>query len=449
MKTSQLTGTLGFALIWGGQVISMMGSNMTRFALMIWVWQETNSAIAMTLIGVSAGIPTLLANFIAGPLVDRWDRKRLMMVGDVTAGITTVALFLLYSTNNLAVWHLYVATAIASVAGSFQHLAYSTSITMLLPKEHYARASGLNSLAEYGSKIAAPLLAGLLISPIGLNGIMLLDIATFVVAVGALLLVHVPNPKPHASDTERKEPFLKQTSYGFRYIFARPSLRGFVVITFAFSLAESLGYPLIAPMILARTGGDEAILGTVQAFLGIGGVIGALLVSIWGGPKRRIHAVLIGLTLTGLFGDALMGIGQTLVVWIVAALFLEIFIPMTIGAHVSIWQSKVAPHEQGRVFAARSLMNSISEPVSMLLAGLAADKILEPALMPDGALAPTLGVILGTGAGAGMGLIILICGIMSALAGLSGYLNPYVRNVEDILPDHTQKPVEEVVAPVG
>src|SRR5262249_45000517 len=149
----------------------------------------------------------------------------------------------------------------------------------------------------------------------------------------------------------------------------------------------SLGYPLIAPMILARTGGNEAILGTVQAFLGVGGVIGGILVSIWGGPKRRIHAVLIGLALTGLLGDALMGVGQTLIVWIIAALFLEVFIPIIIGAHISIWQSKVSPDVQGRVFAARSLMTNIAEPVSMLFAGLAADKILEPAFSPGGALA--------------------------------------------------------------
>jgi MFS transporter, DHA3 family, macrolide efflux protein len=447
MKTSQFTGMRAFGFIWVGQIVSLLGSNMTRFALMIWIWQETNSAIAMTLVGVSAGVPSLFSSFIAGPLVDRWDRKRIMMVGDLIAGLTTVTLFLLYASGNLAVWHIYIATAVASVAGNFQYLAYSTSITMLLPKEQYTRASGLNSLAEYSSKIGAPLLAGLLIVPLGIQGIMLIDIVTFVVAVISLLLVYIPRPTPQVSETKGKDSYWTRASYGFRYIFQRPSLRGLLVITFAFSLAESLGYPLIAPMILARTGGNEAILGTVQSFLGIGGVIGAVLVSIWGGPKRRIHAVLIGLALTGLLGDALMGIGQSLLVWIVAALFLEIFIPMTIGAHISIWQSKVAPAEQGRVFAARSLLASIAEPFSMLFAGLAADKILEPAFMPGGAFASNLGLILGTGAGAGMGLIIVICGIGSALAGLSGYLNPSVRNVEDILPDHT--PTESPIITVG
>ncbi len=409
---------------------------MSTFALMIWVWQKTGQATATVLTGVAGLIPSLIVGLVAGVLIDRWDRKRVMIVSDLAAGLSSVIILLLYSNGQLQVWHLYVTAAIDGAAGTFQYLAYSASITVMLPKEQYARASGLQSLSQYGSKIGAPIIAGILITVIGISGILLIDIVTFLFAVSTLLFIHIPNPTQTIQAKASRGTFLQDAVVGFRYIFGRPGLLGLLLILLAFATAESLGYPLILPMILARTGNNELILGTVQSVLGIGGVIGAVLLTVWGGPRRKVYGVLVGVALTGLFGDALMGLGQSLPVWITAAIFLEVFIPVLYGSYQAIWQSKIEPEIQGRVFAARDLMVSIASPFSMILTGLLSDKVLEPALMPTGSLAPILGGLVGTGPGAGMGLLLMIAGVLSASAGLVGFFFSSVREVEARLPDY-------------
>jgi DHA3 family macrolide efflux protein-like MFS transporter len=434
-----------FEIMWFGQTISLIGSSMSGFALTIWAWKETGQATTMVLAGISGLIPSMLVGLVAGVLIDRWDRKWVMIVSDLAAGLSSVMILLLYSTGHLQIGYLYLTSAIAGAAGTFQYLAYTASITLMLPKEQYARASGLQSLSQYGSKIGAPIIAGILITIIGISGILLIDIVTFLFAVSTLLFIHVPNPTQTSEAKASRGTFLQEAAVGFRYIFGRPGLLGLLLIILSFSTAESLGYPLIVPMILARTGNNELILGTVQSVLGIGGVIGAVLLTIWGGPRRKVYGVLVGVALTGLLGDALMGIGQSLPVWLTAAIFLEVFIPIFYGSYQAIWQSKIGPEVQGRVFAARDLMVNIAQPISMILTGLLSDRVLEPALMPNGSLAPTLGGLVGTGPGAGMGLLLVIAGLLSTLAGLAGFAFASVREVEIRLPDY--QPMTESVVP--
>ncbi len=434
MFKAQPTGMRAFVIIWGGQLVSTVGTAMSRFALLIWLWERTHQATAMTLVGISMAVPSLLITPFAGALVDRWNRKRVMMISDLIAGLGSVAILLLYTAGNLQIADLYVVAGAAAVAGQFQSLAYTAATTTLIPKDQYARASGMISLSQYASQIGAPILAGILVTVIGIQGVLLIDIITFVFAVSVLLVI--PVPQPEATAPEERKSLLHESLFGFRYIFQRPSFVGLLAVYFAFNAAESLGYPLIAPMILARTGSNEVILGTVQSVMGIGGVIGGILLTVWGGPKRRIHGIWLSLMLTGLLGDALMGTGQMLPVWLVAGFFLEVFIPTMLGSNSSIWQSKVPPEVQGRVFAARGLVTSIADPLSLALGGILADRLFEPAMMPDGNLTPILGGLVGTGPGAGMGVMLVICGLLSAFSGLAGYAIPAVRHVEDILPDY-------------
>jgi hypothetical protein len=205
----------------------------------------------------------------------------------------------------------------------------------------------------------------------------------------------------------------------------------------AFAFTEALGFPLISPMILARTGGNNALLGTVRAVMGIGGVVGGLMITAWGGPKRQVHGLLIGLILTGLLGDALMGAGQALPAWLAAAIGIEVFIPLALACNTAIWQSRVPAQVQGRVFAARRLVGDVAETLAILLAGLLVDNAFEPAMQPGGALAPVFGGLVGVGPGAGMGLLLAGCGLLMALIGLSGYLLGAVRQVEVALHGQT------------
>lgn len=421
-----------FLILWAGQLVSLLGTGMTRFALAIWVWEQTGTATAMVLIGISATLPALVAKLVAGPLVDRWPRQRVLVVSDLLAGLCTLGIWLLWVSDQLQVWQLYLATAITGCVGVFQGLALAVTITVLLPKSEYGRANGLRSLADYAAMVGAPLLGGLLLRVGGLATVLLIDLVTFLLAVSALLVIRIPQAPPQAA--ENAPPFWRELGVGFRYIWARPSLVRLLLIVALFHLAESLGFPLIAPLILARTG-NEVALGTVQMMQGIGGVVGGLWISSWGGPKRQIHGVLLGIVLTGLLGDALMGLGQSLPVWVVAAFLIEAFIPLTLSSYHALWQSKIPVALQGRVFAARNLVAHLGEPLAMLTSGLLIDQVLGPALQPTGRLTPLLGGFLGTGLAAAMSLLLICCGLLTALAGLSGYALRSVRQVETILPD--------------
>jgi len=436
MKNSRPTGMFAFTIVWLGQVISLIGSAMTGFALTIWAWQITGSATALALVGFFNFGPTVLLSPIAGALVDRWNRKLVMMLSDLAAGLSTVVILLLYATDNLQIWHLYIAGAFSGAFQAFQFPAYSASISLMMPKEQYARANGMISVADFGSGIFAPVLAALLLGVIGIGGVLAIDIVTFVAAIGALLFVHIPQPAVTEEGLAGRGSLWKESGYGFRYILARPSLLGLQLVFFIGNLMGSFGFTLLAPMVLARTSNNAAVLGSVQSAFGVGGLAGSLLLTAWGGPKRRVHGVLFGHILIGLFGQALLGLGRGLPVWLPAAFMGMAVIPIINGSNQAIWQSKVAPDVQGRVFSARRLIAQISAPAAMLMAGPLADRVFEPGMLAGGALAGSFGWLVGTGPGAGMGLIILVTGLLTAVAGLGGYAFAAVRNAEDILPDH-------------
>jgi DHA3 family macrolide efflux protein-like MFS transporter len=433
-------GMRGFTMVWIGQVVSLLGSGMTWFALTIWAWELTGQATALALVAFFHFGPTILLSPIAGALVDRWDRKLVMMLSDLAAGLMSVVVLALYATGNLEVWHLYLTGAFAGAFEAFQFPAYSAAVTTMVPKEQYVRANGMLSLAESASGVFAPLAGGILLGIVGISGVLAIDVVTFMVAIGALLLVRVPPPQTTASGQEGKGSLWQESLYGFRYIFERPSLLGLQLVFLASNLTASFAFAVLAPMILAQTGSNQVTLGGVQAVLGVGGVVGGLLLSVWGGPKRRVHGVLLGMTLSSLLGELVLGLGNGPLIWGIGAFFSSFFIPIINGSNQAIWQAKVAPDVQGRVFAARRLIAQLSWPIATLLAGPMADFLFEPALAVGGPLAGSFGGLVGTGAGAGMSLMFVVTGLMGVVVGLGGYAVPAIRNAEDILPDHDAAP---------
>jgi len=380
--------------------------------------------------------PTVLLSPVAGALVDRWNRKLVMMFSDLAAGLSTVVVLILYASGNLQIWHLYAAGAFAGAFQAFQFPAYSAAVTMMLPKEQYARASGMLSLAESASGVLAPIMAGVLLGPIGITGIMAIDVFTFLVAIGALLIVHVPQPAATEAGKEGRGSLLKESAYGFRYIYERKGLLSLLLIFLAANLIFSISYTVLSPMILARTANDEVVLGTVRSVMGLGGVAGGLLLSAWGGPKRKIHGVLLGMAISSVTGTIVLGVGKDLAVWSLGAFFSTFLMPIINGSSQAIWQSKVAPDVQGRVFSVRRLIAQISAPLAILLSGPLADHVFEPAMMVGGSLAFSFGGLVGTGSGAGMSLMFVLTGFFGIFVALVGYLFPEVRDVEHILPDH-------------
>lgn len=433
----QPSGMLGFSIIWFGQLVSLTGSGMTIFALTLWAWQATGSATALALMSFFFMGPTILMSPVAGALVDRWSRKFVMILTDAVSGLATLTVLLLYLSGQLQIWHLYAVAAVVGAFQAFQWPAYSATISVMVDKKHYGRANGMMSLAEAGSAIAAPILAGLLIGLIGIAGVMTIDLITFLLAIGTLTVVHIPQPPKITADSDtQRSSLLQESLYGFRYILQRPSLLGLQLTLMATNLLAAFAYGVMSPMILARTENNAQILGTVLSVSGIGGVMGGLAMSAWGGPKRRVHGLLGGLALKSLLGMTLLGLGRSLPVWATAAFCSAFLIPIINGSNQAIWQSKVAPDVQGRIFAVRRLIAQITSPLGLLIAGPLADLLFEPAMRTDSILRDLFGGLVGAGPGSGMALMFVFAGMLGVAVGLSGYLFRVVRDAESLLPDH-------------
>jgi hypothetical protein len=292
------------------------------------------------------------------------------------------------------------------------------------------------SLAESGSGIFAPLLAGAVLGVIGLGGVLFIDIATFVFAIAALVAIHVPQSPVTQEGIQGRGNLLQEAAYGFRYILARPSLLGLQIIFLLGNFFASLSYGVLAPMILARTGNNELAYGSVSSAGAAGGLVGGLVMSAWGGPKRRVHGVLAGWALASLLDGVLMGLGRGVPVWIVASFLGALFVPIINGSNQAIWQAKVAPDVQGRVFSIRRMIAWFVNPLALLIAGPLADFVLEPSMRTGGSLTGTFGWLVGTGPGAGIALMFIFSGLVTLLVGLGGYAVPAIREAETRLPDH-------------
>jgi len=433
------TGMVAFLVVWLGQISSILASGMSGFALNIWLFQQTRSATMMGVGFVCYILPFLLISPLAGVWVDRHNRKLMMMVSDLAAVIATTAILGLQAFGVLEYGHLFAANVLYGLGNAFQWPAFSAAISTMVKKEHYGRANGLMGLMDAGPGMLAPILAGALLPVIGLTGLLAIDVATFFVAIGALLIVHVPQPERTVEGQKERGNIWREAWYGFQYIFQRPSLLGLQMIFFFGNLFAGIGMTVFTPMILLRTNDNSIILGSVNSAAAAGGVVGGLIISAWGGFKKRVHGVLAGWAASGLFG-ALFGFGTGLSFWIPFVVAQSLVGPLINSANQSIWQTKVAPDIQGRVFSARRLIAWFTNPISPLIAGVMADRWLEPSMTASATsgLAAVFGSWVGSGPGSGMALLFIFCGLVTALVGLSGYFIRPIREAETVLPDHDQ-----------
>jgi DHA3 family macrolide efflux protein-like MFS transporter len=421
-----------FLLIWFGQVISLLGSGLTGFAMGVWVFQRTGSATQFTLIAFFGSIPFVLFSPIAGVLVDRWDRRKALIVSQIGASVTPLTLLLLIATGNFSVWPIYLIVAISSAFRAFLIPAFAASSTLLVPKEQYARASGMVQAAFGIQLLLGPLMAGVLLGMIGLGGIFLIDLVTFIFAIVTLLLVRIPRPEVSAEGLAARGTMRGEAAYGWRFILARPGLLGLLIF---FAISNFLMGTLIVlatPLILSFSGPTE--LGTIMSVSGVGTLVGSVLISIWGGPRHRIQGVLVPMLLSGVW-MMLGGLAPSLVLIGVGAFLLAFGLPIVGGCSQAIWQSKVPPDIQGRVFAIRAMIASAAMPIAYLLSGPLADFVFNPLLVPGGALADSVGRVIGVGPGRGIGLLFIVLGALTIVATIGGYMYPRLRRVEQELPD--------------
>ncbi len=407
-----------FTIIWFGQLVSTIGSYMTEFILTIWAWETTGSATALALMGFFSQATRIPVTLFAGLIVDHFNRKQLMMVGDTVAVLATVGVGLLYFTHSLQIWHLYGAAMLNGSFGQIQSLAYQTSISSLVSPLQLTRANSMDSAVHYGAAIVGPALAGVLYPLIGLLGILGVDVVTFGVAIATLLFRPIPQPAPAVGPT--LETLVTKLTFGFREVWRQPSLRSLLLITTAFWFFHDLGGAVYDPMILARSNGSAQVLASTAAAAGIGGVAGAVLLSVWGGPKHRVRGMLAGFIGAGL-SKTVFGLGRSSQIWIPAQFCSSLNFPLLGSSETAIWMTQIAPAKQGRVFAANALLVQVVSAGAALMAGPLADRVLEPAMAPTGSLAAIFGGLVGAAPGAGMALLYIICALAMVLVGVGGF----------------------------
>ncbi len=437
MKVKKSKRMRSFVLIWIGQVFSLIGSAMTHFGLGIWAWEKTGQATPLALVGFFGFAPMILITPIAGVLVDRWNRKLVMAFSDIATALASLFILIMLSNGRLALWHLYATSMFAGIFEAFQWPAYSAAISLMIPKEQYGRASGMISMAETGSGILAPILAAALIGKIGLTGIIVIDIVTLLFALLMLVIVAIPSLNKAEQVNKSHGSFFQELAYGFTYIFHRSSLLG-IQLSFLFvNFFSSIAFTLFTPTILARSNNNVTLLGSINSIGAIGGLIGSAILTAWGGPKKKIIGVLGSWFMIGFFGMFLFGITGFHIIWFIAFFLMHMAVPLGNGCNQAIWQAKVSPEVQGRVFSVRRLVAQITAPISMLIAGTLADNVMEPAMQnPTSLFARWLGPIFGVGPGVGMSLLIALVGLLSAVVGVIAYFFPIIRNVNNLLPDH-------------
>jgi len=425
-------GMLTFTMIWFGQLISTVGSGLTSFALGVWVYQREQSVTLFALTLLAATLPNVLLSPIAGALADRWNRRTVMILSDAGAGLATLSIALLLFSGQLQTWHVYVAVAANAAFSSLQWPAYSAATTMLVPKEHLGRAGGMVQIGEAISQLISPVLAGALFVTIGLPAIILIDFATFAFAIFTLLIVRIPQPEATAEGQAGKGSLLSEAAYGWKYITARRGLLGLLLYFAAVNFLDGMIGPVITPMVLDLAG--PAVWGLIGTIIGVGMLAGTIVMSIWGGPKRRIYGVIVTGAIASAF-IALLGVRASIPLITFAGFGAMFLVPIMNGSSQALWQSKVAADVQGRVFAVRRMIAWSTTPLAILLAGPLVDGVFDPLMAVDGPLATTVGRIIGVGPGRGAGLLFVVIGMMGVLVSAIALSNPRVRRVELELPD--------------
>ena len=428
-----------FFIVWFGQVISLLGSKLTEFALGFWIldqtYQDTGTITQFALTILFMYLPKVIISPLAGVLVDRWNRRSAMIMSDLGTGIVAIAILFLVWSNNLAIWHIYLALTITSSLNAFQQPAYIAAIAQLVPVDKLSRANGMVQASFAIAKIAAPAIAGLLMKFYGLENILFVDIATFVVAIVALLSVKFPDFKRYKRRKKVIDRVVFDAVAGWNYIALRPGLVRlvcFIAISyFTMGMLEVVLWPLLYQP------GSTQQLGFVLSVGGCGMLLGSVLMSLWSGPKNRVKAIIGFVGLQGII-IVLGGLKISTVVLAIGIFGYLFSQPIIVSCNQAIWQSKVPSRLQGRVFALQQTLERSLAICAYLLAGPLVDNVLNPLMAEGGIIAQSISRFINTGMGQGVTLLLVLLGVLNLIVVAIAYREPRLRYLETELPDRNK-----------
>nr|WP_269328855.1 non-ribosomal peptide synthetase/MFS transporter [Kineosporia babensis] len=402
-----------FAIVALGQFLSMIGSGLSTLVLSIWVLQETGSITAFSLVNAIGLLPGILVGPVAGAVADRWDRRRVMLASDVTAGASMAGLAALMFTDGLHLWHIYLAVTVTSIAGAFQRPAYLAAVSQLVPKRYLGHAGGIGQLGLGVGQVFSPLLGAALMGPIGIGGVLLVDTATFVAGALTLLFVRFPN----LAFRRREETFVAEIRNGWNFIARRPGLVAAVRFFVVDHIFYVLGFAVITPMLLIEQ--SASVMGMALGAAGVGVLSGSVLMGIWGGTARRSNGMLLAMGL-GSVAMLCVGLSTSPALIIGGMFFVGVAESLADGHWIAVLQSKVDLELQGRVLSLFITLMMLTVPIGYLVVGPLAERYVQPLFDSEGR---------------GLGLLIVISGVLQLAWAIRGWCNPRLRLIEDELPD--------------
>jgi MFS family permease len=422
-------GFATYCVLWSGQFVSMIGSELSGFALGVYIYQLTGSATTLGSVVALSFLPMILGSPFAGALVDRWGTRKALAVANAGALATTFALAALLATGTFAVWHVYVIVAVNSALRALQWPAFASTVPLLVPKPQLGRANGMRMFAMATSQILAPVAAGGLLMLIGINGIIVLDLLSFGLAMVTVALVRIPRV---AAVADGPATMLGEIREAWRYVVTRPGLVALLVFIGALNFAAGFVDLLLTPLVLAFA--TPAALGVILSVGGAGVLLSSVAMTAWSLPRRQVPALLWFTALMA--GAAVLGsLRPDVTLLAVAAFAFMAGLAVVSTANQNLWQSKVEPAFLGRAMALQNMVVSSPQLVAYAMAGALAEHVFAPIVGRDEVNSPFWATLLGQGAGRGTALLLLVVGLLLGLCALVAALHPRVRRIEDELPD--------------
>lgn len=430
-KPNIFFGLRDFFILWSSQAVSSLGTAMTNFALIVWVYDQKGTASSITLLTICSFLPTILFRFVAGTIADRWSKKRIMLLADLIAACGTVTVLVLYSFSALQVWHLYIINFLLSFMDAFQSPASTVAISLLVPKEQYLRVSGLQAFSGSIITILAPALGSALLAFGGMTAVLIIDLASFAVAfVTLLVIIKIPDM---VRRTEKiQESFLKSCMTGINFLREYSALWHIILFFAVINFFAKIGGDGMMPaFILSRTGGDQKALGMAEAAVALGIIVGSVLVTFMKPAKNKVNVIFIGCGLAFLLGDVEQSLTRSLPFWIAAAFVSYVPVALLNANLTTVMRTHVPIEMQGRVFSARDTIQNCTIPLGLFLGGVLADHVFEPFMIHTSPIQQILAVFFGAGKGSGIAVIFFIVGVIGFITSFIASKKPLYQSLNE------------------
>ncbi|MBR3732236.1 MAG: MFS transporter [Spirochaetales bacterium] len=400
-----------FYIIWSTQSLSQLGSAITGFALTLWIFEKTGSALSTAMLMICTYAPYVVMSIFAGAITDKFDKKKTMLICDLLAALTTVIVFVLYKTDTLAMWHLYIINAVSGLMNTVQQPASEVAYTLIIPKEHYQRTGGFQQLSRSLISIGNPLIAAAIYGLAGLDAVIAIDLVTFAIAFAALLFfIKLPEIPKSAGKSDN---VIKLAKEGLRFLKETPLILTIILFMSGVNLAASAFDAVLPALVIPREGNN--VYGIVTAFSGAAMVAGSFLPMILPKPKDRVRVIYLTMLFALGTENFLLAFSRSPVLWCIGQILGWVFVPL-MAANQNVVMKNVIPVElQGRVYACRNTLQFFTIPIGLLFGGFMVDNVCEPFMAVRSGVWNTL---FGSGKGSGAALAMFILGMAGVIVCL-------------------------------